>query len=117
MNRRKFLVTSAGATLAAAAPSTTDVTALYADRATRLEKAKPDGTDLWVRSADLPRINEFEVKPQGACRSDIRIPLSTNLKNGAWFNLTGSARKLSQPLVADTGVWSFGAVPEVPGTY
>ena len=52
-------------------------------------------------STDLPRINEFEVKPQGACRADVCIPLSKNLQSGAWFNLTGFARKVNETVVAD----------------
>ena len=117
MNRRTFLVTSAGTALALGAPATTESTVLYGDRATKLDKTKPDGADLWVRSADLPRINEFEVKPQGACRADICIPLSKALKNGEWFNLTGFAKKVGEQYVADSGVWSFGEIPEVRGSF
>ena len=117
MNRRTFLVTSAGATVALAAPSTTPATVLYGDHTTKLDNTRPDGANLWVRSTDLTRINDFEVKPQGACRADICIPLSKDLKNGEWFNLTGFAHKVGQAFVADTGVWSFGEIPVVRGTY
>ncbi len=117
MNRRKFLLASTSTAIALGAPTTTPATVLYADRTTKLDKTRADANDLWVRSADLPRINEFEVKPQGACRADICIPLSKNLKNGEWFNLTGFARKVGQAFVADSGVWSFGEVPVVRGSY
>jgi hypothetical protein len=117
MNRRKFLLASTSTAMAFAAPTTTPATVLYGDRATKLDKTKPDANDLWVRSVDLPRINEFEVKPQGACRADICIPLSKSLKNGEWFNLTGFARKVGQTFIADAGVWSFGEVPVVRGSY
>lgn len=111
MNRRHFLFASGAATLAAAARTTTNATVLYGDRSVNLDKSRPEGNDLWVRSADLPRINEFEVKPQGACRADICIPIPKTLKQGDWFNLTGFARKIGEAFVADSGVWSFGEVP------
>ena len=117
MNRRQFVLTSATAAAALAAPATRTATVLYQDRATQLDHARVEGNDRWVRSADLPRVNEFEVKPQGACRADICIPLSKDLKKAEWFNLTGFARKVGQAAVNDSGVWSFGEVPLLRGTY
>ena len=75
MNRRHFLLASGAASLSAAAPTTNTATVLYGERSVVLDKSRAEGKDLWVRSADLPRINEFEVKPQGACRDDICIPV------------------------------------------
>ena len=82
-----------------------------------LDHSRPDINDLWVRAADLPRINEFEVKPQGACRADVCIPLSKNLRQGEWFNLTGFARKIGETFVADSGVWSLGEIPVLQGGF
>jgi hypothetical protein len=121
MKRRDFLLTSTGAAAAYAAPSTSmTATVLYNDHATKLEKIRLEAgnlNDLWVRAADLPRTNEFELKPQGACRADMCIPISKNLKSGDWFNLTGFARKLGEAVVADSGVWSFGEIPVVRGSF
>lgn len=119
MNRRHFLLTSASAAIAsgAPAPKSTTATVLYNDGAVKLDQVRPDPQELWVRSADLPRINEFTLKPQGACRADICIPIARNLKNGDWFNLTGFARKTGQSVVADSGVWSFGEIPVVRGNF
>lgn len=97
--------------MSAAAPTTNTATVLYGERSVVLDKSRAEGKDLWVRSADLPRINEFEVKPQGACRDDICIPVPKTLKQGEWFNLTGFAHKIGESFVADSGVWSFGEVP------
>src|SRR5215472_6537871 len=113
MNRREFLIASAGTAAAFAAPSTGTATVLYNDSAAKLDRIRPDANDLWVRAADLPRINEFELKPEGACRADMCIPVSKNLKSGEWFNLTGFAQKLGETVVADSGVWSFGEIPVV----
>ena len=117
MNRREFLIASAGSAAAIAAPSTSTTTVLYNDSAVKLDKVRPDAKDLWVRAADLPRINEFELKPQGACRADMCIPVAKTLKNGPWFNLTGFSRKLGQAYVTDSGVWSFGDIPVMRGSF
>jgi len=116
MNRREFFLASAGAALASAAPNTT-ATVLYDDHAVTIDKTRPDAKELWVRAADLPRINQFEVKPQGACRADRCIPLSKDLKSGEWFNLTGFARKVHQAYINDAGAWSFGEIPLVRGDF
>ena len=117
VHRREFLLASAGTAVALAAPSTTSATVLYADSSVKLDKIRPDAKDLWVRSADLPKINEFEVKPQGACRADVCIPLSKDLKNGEWFNLTGFARKVGETVVTEPGVWSLGEIPVLRGAF
>ena len=112
MNRRDFLV-SAGAMMAAsatAAPST-PATVLYGDKAVPLTIVRPDPKDLWVRTSDLKTINGFELKPQGACREDVCIPIDRKLRQGAFFNLSGFAQKVHQPVVTDSGVWSFGDIP------
>ena len=117
MNRREFLIASAGSAAAFAAPSSSTVTVLYHDSVVKLDKIRPDAKDLWVRAADLPRINEFELKPQGACRADMCIPVAKTLKSGPWFNLTGFSRKLGQAYVVDSGVWSFGEIPVMRGSF
>ena len=112
MNRRQFLVASGAAALTPARSSAEPAaTVLYGYRSVSLDKARPEGNDLWVRPQDLPRINEFEVKPQGACRADVCIPISKDLTKSGWFNLTGFARKIHEAFVADSGVWSFGEIP------
>jgi len=112
MNRRQFLVASGTAALTPAISSADPTaTVLYGDRSVKLDKFRPEGNELWVQSQDLPRINEFEVKPQGACRADVCIPISKDLQKTGWFNLTGFARKIHEAFVADSGVWSFGEIP------
>lgn len=121
MKRRDFLISSSGAVAAFAAPSSAkSATVLHHDHVVKLDKIRPDGgdfKDLWVRGADLPRINEFELKPQGACRADMCIPISRSLKAGPWFNLSAFARKLGQPVVQESSVWSFGEIPVLRGNF
>jgi hypothetical protein len=116
MNRRDFLI-AASAPLAFAAPPTTTATVLFGENAVALDKVRNIDQNLWVQSKDLPRINEFEVKPQGACRADVCIPLSKTLKNGDWFNLTGFATKIGEKVVAEQNVYSFGEIPVLRGGF
>lgn len=115
MNRREFLI-AGSASLALAAPSTTPATVLFGDTAVALRTRVIDD-NLWIKQKDLPRINQFEVKPQGACRADVCIPLSKTLKNGDWFNLTGFADKIGEAFVADQNVYSFGEIPVLRGAF
>ncbi len=117
MNRRDFLLTSAAASLAQAAPATTPATVLFGENAVALDKTRVQAGNLWVLQKDLPRINEFEVKPQGACRADVCIPLSKTLKSGDWFNLTGFAQKIGETVVEDQNVYSFGEIPVLRGSF
>ena len=116
MHRRQFLLYSAGAARAlAAAPSA--ATVLYNDRTVRLEHVRPDPKDLWIRADDLPRVNEFTLKPEGACRADMCIPVPKALKSGPWFNLSGFAERVHQASVHEAGVWSLGEMPVVRGDF
>ena len=74
---------------------------------------------LWVRKRDLPSINDFEVKPEGACRADICIPIPKDMRRGEYFNLTAFAKKIGQPVVADADarVWSFGEIHALPTAF
>src|SRR5712691_258346 len=119
MERRAFLRMMSAASIApsavnAAAPKPAAATVLFDDRATLLTSVPRDPTPggrgprtgkgasaLWIRKRDLPRINDFEVKPQGACRADICIPIPKDMLRGDYFNLTSFARKVGQSIVVD----------------
>jgi len=84
---------------------------LYRDRLTALSSSRLESGDLWIPVADLPAVNGFTVKPQGACRDEICIPLAKTLKKSNWVNLSGFARKVRQPLVNEGATWSLGEMP------
>ncbi len=94
---------------------------LYEDRAVTVDNTLADPTDLWVRSAELSRVNGFELKPEGACIDDICVPVRQDVDSDIfvtrqgtqWFNVSELADRLNQPMVVDSdnGVWSFGAIP------
>ena len=123
MDRREFLLLIGAVSVARnarGAPATAE-TVLYDDRMVRLDHVRPDparrADALWVRKIDLPRINDFEVKPQGACRADVCIPIPKDMVRGEYLNLTAFARKVGQSVVVDPGahVWSFGEIPALRG--
>lgn len=116
MNRRTFLLAS-GAAAALSSKAATSTTVLYGDRSVALDKIQADPKDLWVLKSDLPRINNFEVKPEGACRADLCIPIAKDLLKGNYFNLSGFARKIGEVSVADANVWSFGEIPVLRGSF
>ncbi len=90
---------------------------LYNDRTIKLTQVRPDPNELWIRADDLSRVNGFSLKPQGACRADMCIPVPRALKSGPWFNLSGFAERLHQASVHESGVWSFGEMPVVRGDF
>src|SRR5688572_24135736 len=84
-------------------------TVLYQDRVVELERTLDDPNDLWVPPRDLPRINDFVLKPEGACLAELCIPVRQDrdsemfvIRAGqGWFNVTELARRLQQAFVVD----------------
>lgn len=126
MRRRDFIrmtgAAAAGFGVLPPGASGFSATVLYDDHATDLISTldpKIGQSALWVRKTDLPRINGFELKPQGACRADVCIPIKKEMKRGEYFDLTGFAKLVGQSVVIDSGarVWSFGEIPAFRGRF
>jgi hypothetical protein len=125
MQRRDFLLSGAGLMLGAMplAAAGSSATVLYDEHATVIASgpadSKQSGDNLWVRKSDLTRINGFELKPQGACRADVCIPIKKDMTRGGYFDLTSFARLVGQAVVTDAsaGVWSFGEIPAMRGSF
>jgi hypothetical protein len=126
MKRRDFLWTLGAAAVVpptiGSAQTVPGATVLYDGRAIGLSRTSPDpakGDALWILKADLPRLNGFELKPQGACREDICIPIPRGMMRADYFNLTAFAQRVGQRVIADPAsrVWSFGEIPVVRGSY
>ena len=105
----------------AGAMSAEPVTVLYRDEAVTVERTLPDPTDLWVESADLPRVNGFVLKPEGACLDELCIPIRQDRDSeifvrkdaDRWISVTTLADRLGQSYVVDreSRVWSLGEIP------
>jgi len=125
MNRRDFLSTMGAAAFFSPAidgQAPEGAMALYDGRAIALDRITIDPKApeaLWIQKADLPRINGFELKPQGACRADVCIPVPRTMSRGNTFNLTAFSQRVGQRVVADSPsrVWSFAEIPVVRGAY
>ena len=89
---------------------------IYAGRVSKVGGAKAEGDNLWLSNADLTSASGWELKPHGACRGDVCIPIPPAhapefvRDSGREFNLAALARHLGQPIVHDdkNGVWYFG---------
>jgi AhpC/TSA family len=89
---------------------------IYAERLSRVNGAKAEGDDLWLERADLTTASGWQLKPEGACKGDVCVPIPPAREaefirdGGASFNLAALARQLGQPVVHDdkSGVWYFG---------
>ena len=108
MINRRFLLLGTGALWGAPKAG---ATILYGDRETALPDTRVENGDLWIPASELARINEFTVKPQGACREDVCIPLPKALKRNGRLNLSGFARQVRQSVVNEGSTWSFGEMP------
>jgi hypothetical protein len=115
MNRREFLLVSGASALSAQTSESTTI--LYQDHATVLKDARVENGELWIRDADLKRAMGFELKPQGACRDELCIPVTRQMRKSGRFQLTGFARKTGQAYVSEASAWSFGEIPEISGKF
>jgi hypothetical protein len=105
----------------AGAMSAETTTVLFHDDAIQLERTLPDPTDLWVTAEDLPRVNGFVLKPEGACLDELCVPIKQD-KDSELFVRRGDDRfvcvskladRLGQRYAVDreARVWSLGEVP------
>ena len=93
------------------------VTILYQAHPPHLSAAVAEGEDLWVPTSELPAASGWELRPEGACRGELCVPIPRGrqrefLREGpARFNLAALARLLGQPVIHEDAhrVWSFGA--------
>jgi hypothetical protein len=89
---------------------------IYADRVSQVSGAKAEGDNLWLSSVDLTKASGWELKPEGACKGDVCVPIPPAREAefirdaGSTFNLAALARHIGQPVVHDdkNSAWYFG---------
>ncbi len=92
------------------------VTVLWEDREALPSDASAEGDALWLPVNELAASTAWELKPEGACRGDLCVPLPAGREGGflrdggRQFNLTALAGLLGQPALHETApaVWAFG---------
>lgn len=116
-----------GAAVISASASAGPAVVLFNGNTTTIENTLSDPNDLWVAPKDLPRVNGFVLKPEGACLDELCVPVKQDEDSAlfirrdgqAWFNVTELARKLNQAYAHDAGAntWSLGEVPAAKTSY
>ena len=114
----------APATDAPAAAADTGATILTVDRATKIVNPLIVGDELYIPQDEVAAAIGFDIKPEGACRGGLCIPLDNSPEAGFfrkvddrdYFNVSKLGARLKQPVVVDGEhkVWSFGPVPTAP---
>jgi hypothetical protein len=63
---------------------------------------------LDIDAAAFGAATGWQIKPEGACKGDVCVPLDQSA--GAGFDLLATAERLGMAVVADTdaGLWSIG---------
>lgn len=92
------------------------VTVLWEDREATAAGAQAEGDALWLPAEQLQAVSGWALKPEGACRDEICVPLPAGREaeflrdGGREFNLEALARLLGQPEVHEQAqaVWAFG---------
>ncbi len=92
------------------------VTVLWEDRETTCAGAEVGDDALWLPASALKEVSGWELKPEGACRDDLCVPLPAGREaeflrdGGREFNLSALAALLGQPEVHEStpAVWAFG---------
>jgi hypothetical protein len=72
---------------------------------------------LSPRADDFARQTGWDLKPEGACRGDICVPLPEGTVRPEGVDVTVVAEQLGMPLVHDEteGLWSLGPAAGVTG--
>ncbi len=72
-------------------------------------------TSLRIEPAELARRTGWALKPEGACKGDICVPLPEGAVAGGRVDTRVLAERLGMPLIHDeaAGLWSLG--PEAGG--
>jgi AhpC/TSA family len=92
------------------------VTILYKERPAYAAAATVEDGDLWVHAHELAAATGWELRPEGACRGDVCVPIPRGREGEfvrerpARFNLAALARLLAEPVAHDDAhaVWFFG---------
>lgn len=63
---------------------------MLTDDAHRELDARPEVAALWIDAAQLRSFTGYELKPEGACRDDVCVPLARDLCRGHEIDAAGA---------------------------
>jgi AhpC/TSA family len=94
------------------------VTLVVDGKAATTSRAQVRGDDVWLPLDNLESATGWELKPEGVCRGETCVPLSSSQKRAllgdektpSWFNFSEFARLIEEPVAIDQEerVWYFG---------
>lgn len=69
--------------------------------------ARVDGDALWIDPVELERLTGYDLKPEGACRGEVCVPLSSDLLDESAIDVAGFWRNIGGPVLHDgsSSVW------------
>jgi hypothetical protein len=93
-------------------------TILYGTVQDETDRATSDRDDLWLSLVELTRITGWELKPEGACRGDVCVPIPADARemfvrgeaSDGQFNFAAFGRLLGAPVLHHDApdVWCIG---------
>src|SRR5207237_4165640 len=93
-------------------------TILYGTAEEETDSATSDAENLWLSLPEMHRITGWELKPEGACRGDVCVPIPAGRRetfirgdgSERQFNVAAFARLLDAPVLhhATPDVWCIG---------
>ena len=94
------------------------VTLIVDGNAAAVYRTLPHGEDVWLPLDDLLSVTSWELKPEGVCRGETCVPLSSSQRAAmlreeqasTWFNFSEFARLIESPVAVDheARTWYFG---------
>jgi hypothetical protein len=95
------------------------VTLIVEGKAAGASRAQVRGDDVWLPLDALESATGWVLKPEGVCRGETCVPLSSSQKvaivrgekTSNWFNFSEFARLIEEPVAVDheEHIWYFGS--------
>ncbi|MFT7649334.1 MAG: hypothetical protein ACI8Y4_004095 [Candidatus Poriferisodalaceae bacterium] len=72
----------------------------------------PTGGDLFVDAAQFAKRTGWELKPEGACKGAVCVPMPDEVRSGEQLDASILAERLGMPLVRDDAAGMVAMGPE-----
>ncbi len=90
-------------------------------KVTEVASRNDNHENLWLKLEELPAATGWQVKPEGACRGELCVPLPeakraewlVDADGSEWLDYSEFAGLIGQKQARDGDVWSLSSIPEV----